>query len=246
MMKKTLIASALLAGSSAAMAEFSGNVALATDYVFRGISQTDNQVAIQGGFDYVHESGIYAGTWASNVDPSFFNPASPSNPNGGNDPQIEHDMYIGYSSELANGIGYDVGFLYYSYPGFNDANTNEIYLKGSYKDFSASINYSDELDFLPSTESAWYIAGGYDMKLPADFGLSFHVGYNFGDAFDVAISTPFKYGFRDSYTDWSVGLTKSLMGIDLGLTYTDNNIDNNDCNLNICDSKFVFSVSKSL
>jgi len=241
MMKKTLIATALLAGSSAAMAEISGNVALTTDYVFRGISQTDNQMAIQGGLDWAHESGVYVGAWASNVNSELFG--------GSVDPQIELDMYVGYSGEIANGIGYDVGYLRYQYPSNKSnpsVNTNEIYAKGSYKDFSASINYSDELDFLPSSESAWYIAGGYDMKLPADFGLSFHVGYSFGDAFDVAVSTPIEYGFTDSYTDWSVGLTKSVMGVDLGLTYTDNNIDNNDCDLNICDSKFVFSVSKSL
>jgi hypothetical protein len=72
MIKKTLIATALLASSSAAMAEISANVTLASDYVFRGVSQTDNQMAIQGGFDWGHDSGFYVGTWASNVDSQFF------------------------------------------------------------------------------------------------------------------------------------------------------------------------------
>jgi uncharacterized protein (TIGR02001 family) len=62
----------------------------------------------------------------------------------------------------------------------------------------------------------------------------------------VSNNTPAKYGLSNSYTDWSLGLSKSLMGVDLGLTYTDNNIDKADCDLNICDSKVVFSVSKSL
>ena len=66
--------------------------------MFRGISQTDNQIAIQGGFDYEHESGLYVGTWASNVDSSFFQ--------NGTDPQTELDGYVGYSGELGV-IGYD-------------------------------------------------------------------------------------------------------------------------------------------
>ena len=89
MMKKTLIATAVMAATStAALADITGNVAMTSDYVFRGISQTDNQMAIQGGLDYAHESGIYVGTWASNVSPDFFNGA-------GNDPQIELDLYGG-------------------------------------------------------------------------------------------------------------------------------------------------------
>ena len=47
---------------------FSANVGLYTDYIFRGYTQTQNEPAIQGGFDVEHSSGLYAGTWASNVD----------------------------------------------------------------------------------------------------------------------------------------------------------------------------------
>ena len=90
MMKKTLLAAAMLATSSAAFAEISGNVTLASDYVFRGISQTDNQIAIQGGLDYARDNGLYVGTWASSVDPTFFD--------NGRDPQIELDIYAGYAA----------------------------------------------------------------------------------------------------------------------------------------------------
>jgi uncharacterized protein (TIGR02001 family) len=86
MMKKTLIATALMAAiSTTALADISGNVGMTSDYVFRGISQTDNQMAIQGGLDYEHPSGLYVGTWASNVSSDFFNGT-------GNDPQIELDL----------------------------------------------------------------------------------------------------------------------------------------------------------
>jgi uncharacterized protein (TIGR02001 family) len=189
MFKKTLIATALLAGSSAALAEISGNVNLATDYVFRGWSQT---------------------------------------------------IYGGFSGELANGVGYDLGYIRYEYPGYGDADTNEVYLGGSFSNFSAKLVYSDELAFIGSKESAWYLAGGYEMELPEGFGLSASLGYSFGDAFDNDV-------FSDSYLDWSIGVTKSVGGVDLGLTYTDVDLDSaDDCNSDICDTKFVFSIGKSL
>ena len=65
---KTLLASALLASASVAQAELSANVAAVSNYFWRGVSQTDDKAAVQGGIDYSHESGLYAGTWASNID----------------------------------------------------------------------------------------------------------------------------------------------------------------------------------
>jgi len=246
MMKKTLLATALMAASTATMAEISGNVALATDYVFRGFSQTDNQMALQGGLDYAHESGFYIGTWASNVDSDFFNTTSSTT----RDPQLELDVYAGYSGELANGIGYDLGVLHYDYPGYSDADTDEIYVSGSYKGFSASLNYSDELSFIGSDQSAWYLKGAYETTLPwYEVGFSAHLGYNYGDAYDVSDSDRLKgdTGFYDSYTDWSIGFSKAVYGVDLGLTYTDLDLDSkDDCKKDYCDSKVVFSVSKSL
>lgn len=253
-MKKTLIATSLMAASTATMAEISGNVALVSDYVFRGASQTDNQMALQGGFDYEHDSGLYVGTWASNVDSSFFNSDSL---NSGTDPQIELDLYAGFSSEFGNGIGYDLGYLRYEYPGYGDADTNEVYASLSYSDFSASVNYSDELNFWASDQSGWYLKAAYETTLPwYEIGFSAHIGYSTGDAFDVDASDIAKgdSGLSDSYTDWSIGVSKSVYGVDLGLTYTDlTDIEAYDdmgvkdkCRDDWCDSKIVFSVSKSL
>jgi uncharacterized protein (TIGR02001 family) len=246
MMKKTLIATAMLATTTVAQAEISGNVAMASDYVFRGASQTDNQMALQGGFDYAHDSGFYVGTWASNVDSSFFYNSS--------DPQLEVDMYAGYSGEY-KGFGYDAGFLRYEYPGSEHVNTNEWYVSGShsmgdYGDLSLSANYSPKLQFIASDQSAWYWKLGYDKTLPwYEIGLSAHYGYNTGDAFDVNASSS-DSGWSDSYSDWSIGLTKSVYGVDLGITYTDlTDIkfqDGTKCNDDWCESKVVFSVSKSL
>ena len=252
MIKKTLFAAAMLATSSAAFAEISANVTLTSDYVFRGVSQTDNQVAIQGGFDYAWDNGFYVGTWASNVDPDFFNGA-------GHDPQTEVDFYAGYAGEY-KGFGYDVGYLRYEYPGFSTADTNEVYVNGSYSndygDFGVSVNYSDELAFLPSDQSAWYVAASYDRTLPwYEIGLSLHVGHSFGDAFDVGLNNILtgNSGLSDSYTDWSIGVSKSWMGADYALTYTDlTDLETEvlpgvtvNCNDDFCDSKIVASISKS-
>ena len=231
MIKKTLIATALLASSSTALAEISANVTLATDYAFRGVSQTDNQFAIQGGFDWSHSSGIYLGTWASNVDSQFFG--------GGTDPQIELDLYGGFASEFSNGLGYDIGYLRYQYPGGSDFNTNEFYGSLSYMGFSASVNYSDELAFVGSDSSAWYWAAGYEHTFPYEIGFSAHIGYNAGSAYsdDDALG--------GTYTDWSLGLSKNVAGVDLGLTYVDNTVSKSDCGSNVCEARVVASIAKS-
>ena len=143
MMKKTLLAAAMLATSSAALAEISANVTLASDYVFRGISQTDNQIAIQGGFDYAQDNGFYVGTWASNVDPDFFN---------GDRDKTRRPRSISMSVTVASTtiLATTSVTCAMSIPGFGDADTNEVYVSGSYMGFGLSVNYSDELSFLPS------------------------------------------------------------------------------------------------
>ena len=232
MIKKTLIATALLASSSTALADISANVTLASDYAFRGVSQTDNQFAIQGGFDWASDMGIYLGTWASNVDSQFFG--------GATDPQIELDLYGGYANELSNGFGYDIGYLRYQYPGGSDFNTNEIYGVLSYKGFSGSVNYSDELNFVGSDSSAWYWKAAYEHTFPYEIGFSAHAGYSAGDAFsdDDALG--------GTYTDWSLGLSKNLAGVDLGLVYTDNNVSKSDCGgTNVCEAKLIATIGKS-
>lgn len=231
MMKKTLIASALLAGSSAAMAEISGNVALSSDYAWRGVSQTDNQMSISGGLDYSHDSGLYIGTWASNVDSQFFG--------GATDPQIELDVYGGYAGE-AGPISYDLGLIEYMYPGADNWNTLELYAGGGYAftdtvSGSAKFYYSD--DFFDSGESAWRLEAGVDVSLPMDFTLSALYGHNDGDAYDLA---------GTDYDDWSIGIGKSVAGVDLSLTYVDTSSDGETLFGDLADSRVIFSVSKSL
>ena len=100
----TLIASSALVSTSASAVEgLSANVGLTSNYLWRGVSQTDDGAAISGGIDYAADSGFYVGTWASNVD-------------FGDDASYELDFYAGFSGELPDGFGYDVGYIYYAYP----------------------------------------------------------------------------------------------------------------------------------
>ena len=238
MMKKTLMVAALLAGSQAALAEISGNVTLATDYRFRGISQTDRDPAIQGGFDYEHESGLYAGIWASNI--TF----------AGN---IEMDYYGGYAGNINDNIGFDVGVIYYDYPsdnqgsGDNDLEFWEIYggLSGDAGPVSLSGQISYSSDYFGETGDGVYTDLGASYGLPADFTLSAHFGYQYIEDGSVK-DEGFFSSDEDSYSDWSIGVSKSFMGVDLDLSYIDTNLGSSDCfGDKICDDTVVFSVSKS-
>lgn len=239
MMKKTLLAGALLAGSTAAMAEISGNISLATDYVFRGVSQTNEDPAIQGGFDWSHASGFYLGAWGSNVE---FDENAGSFPGESvNEASIEIDYYGGFANSFSSGLGYDVGGIYYSYPGSSgslDYDYYEFYggLGWTFNETwstSGKISYSPE--FFGDTGSAWYFEAGLDVALPAEFALSGHVGYQ-----TINDTDP------DNYLDWSAGVTKALWGVDLGLTAYGTNGNGSDLNGDLADTRAVFSISKSL
>ena len=209
------------------------NVALVTDYYFRGISQTDNDGAIQGGLDYSHDSGFYVGVWGSNVDFG--------------DTHIEVDTYVGYANEIGDtGIGYDVNFNRFNY---NDADfeTNEWTVGLSYSYFSTSYSYSS--DWYDSDESANYISLGFDYdELPMGLALSASVGKSFGDAFDkdeVGATTDF------DYVDYKVGVSKDIAGVTVDLSYVGNDLDREECtayaydyNKGHCDDRFILSLSK--
>jgi uncharacterized protein (TIGR02001 family) len=105
-MKKLLLALFVLAGITSAHAQVSGNLGLTSDYRFRGISQSQNAPAVQGGIDYNHKSGFYIGNWNSSVSSSVY-----TNGSG-----VESDVYAGYKKEIVKGVTLDVGSYNYFYP----------------------------------------------------------------------------------------------------------------------------------
>lgn len=235
----TLVAASALLATSSAMAwesadgqhSTSASVALSTDYVWRGYSQTDNDPAISGEFDYSHSSGLYLGTWASNV--SF-----------ATDADIEIDIYGGIAGELDNGLGWDVGVLRYLYPGTKDSvsgnlDWNEYHLALNYSFVSASVNYSS--DVYNSNETGVYYTLGADYDLPMGVALSAGVGY-----YDYNKKV-FGAGSPDSATDYHIGVSKDFAGFGFDLTYTDsNNKGEKLYGNNVADGRLIFTISKSM
>ena len=132
---------------------FSANVGLYTDYIFRGYTQTQNEPAIQGGFDVEHSSGLYAGTWASNVDWTTA---------GGymDKIRIEIDFYAGWATDLPFGdLGFDIGVLQFYYPGNDTADAvetdaTEIYV-GLSRDFLDGKFSASLTNYVVVSDDAW-------------------------------------------------------------------------------------------
>lgn len=219
-----LAAVALSLTAMAAQAEITGNVSAVSDYIWRGIGQSSGDPAIQGGIDYSHESGFYAGTWASNVD--FGNCC---------DENVEVDLYTGFRG--GDAVTWDLGIIYYWYPGADDIDFPEIYAGLGWEWLSGKVSYSN--DFGNSDESAVYLEANAAYDLPKNFGLNAHVGYSDGDAIDLF------YG--DSYMDWSVGVTYNISHFTLGLKYVDGSdlelLDGTPGDVSSSEAKAVFSVS---
>ncbi|MGV6826351.1 MAG: TorF family putative porin [bacterium] len=168
MKMKTIVLAcgAVLMGASAvAQAEVSANIGASSDYVWRGVSQTDGGAAVSGGLDFAADSGFYLGTWASNVDFGA----------GG---EVEWDLYGGFGGE-AGEMGYDVGVVYYAYPSSDDADFAEIYGSLSWGMLSGGINYTfygQNDDGLFDNGDLYYF-GALSFDLPQDFGLGLTIGH---------------------------------------------------------------------
>ena len=122
LMKKLLLALMMVSGISLAQAQVSGNASLTSDYRFRGISQTQNAPAVQGGIDYNHKSGLYVGNWNSSVSSQLYT----------NGAGVESDLYAGFKKEVYKDITLDVGSMNYFYPRATNGtstnfDTNELY-----------------------------------------------------------------------------------------------------------------------
>ena len=163
-MKKALAMTALAAAMipAANAVEVSGNVTLATDYKFRGYSQTDTSPAVQGGFDVGFDSGFYVGMWGSNVDFAK---------------SLELDYYAGYAGEINDSVSYDVGYIYYDYPGTPDEDDyEEFYASISVSDFTFGLAYSDDYYF--ETGEFYYVYADYSFDLGGGYGLGLHYGFS--------------------------------------------------------------------
>jgi uncharacterized protein (TIGR02001 family) len=196
-----------------------GNVGIYSQYVFRGLTQTDRKPAFQGGFDYAHASGFYAGTWGSNI--SWLHDAGVC----AHGCSLEWDLYGGYKYAINDDWGLDVGALYYYYPGsylggVTNPDTTELYLAGSWK--WASLKYSHAVSNtfgIPDSHNSWYLDLSANYPITDALTLNAHVGRQ-----EYKGSTNgFNNGDTLNYTDWKLGLTWAVNSWNLGAYYTDTN-----------------------
>lgn len=183
------------------------NIGGTTDYRFRGISQSSFKPAVQGGIDFSHKSGAYAGVWASNVNwiKDYI---------GATDGSLEVDFFGGYKGELAKDLGFDVGVIAYVYPSNNaptNANTNEIYAALTYGPVTAK--YSRSLgNFVANPNSA--ISQYLEVAASFDVGNGFSITPHLGRQ-----TIPNQTASAGDYTDYALTVNKDLgNGLSASLT----------------------------
>jgi uncharacterized protein (TIGR02001 family) len=182
------------------------NLALTSDYVFRGISQTGFDPALQGGLDYAFgDSGFYLGAWASNVDYG-----------DADGPDIELDSYAGWSHDVSDAWNLDVSLVHYAYLGSSDAYGNVDYLeaigKTTWNDtLTLMVGYAP--DYANLDVSTWYV----------NLGGTWDIGH------DMAVSAAFgrtRYsGGLGSYDDWTLGLSRQFGPVNAAINYYDTSGD---------------------
>ena len=191
---KTLVLAVATLASLPAMADMSYNLSATSDYRYRGLSQTDNGAALQGGADYTNESGFYAGAWASTI--TWIDDA-------GGGANIEFDFYAGKTGKFSDAVPYDFGVLTYQYPSHDLAvspNTTEIYGKLGFG--PAYVKYSHSVTDLfgfEDSDGSGYLDVGANIGLADTWTLDLHVGNQ-----DVKNYDDY------SYTDYLIGVTKDF------------------------------------
>lgn len=187
-------------GESSFPGEFSTNVALSTNYIYRGITQTDDGPAFSGGFDYAVDI-FYIGTWASNVE--------------WDGTSLEIDYYAGLTPS-AGAFDFDIGILYYAYPDSPDMPEQDFYeFYGGvsttlYEDIEVGLKFSYSPDFYGETGEAYYPEFNVGFSFLEDWSLSAHIGQQLFE--DDAI---------DEYIDWNIGVTYAAEWFDITVGYYD-------------------------
>jgi len=203
--------------------KLSMNVGIASQYVYRGLTQTNSTPAIQGGIDYKYNNSFYIGTWFSNT--SFYNDLLL-----GASSSLEVDGYVGYKGTIGNGWRYDVGALRYEFPGthpqtaLNAArlvrpNSTELYASIGYKWVNVKYSYAvGSLFGIPNTGGSYYLEGEGDIPiLDTGFELALHAGRQvFRGTSPEGISNNSLF----SYADYRIGIQKDIASYTLSIAVT--------------------------
>lgn len=229
MFKKTIIAG-LVAGAFAPALAFAqaapaptpehtltGNVGVYSQYIFRGLTQTNNDPALQGGFDYSHSSGFYAGAWMSNISWLTDSPAA----TGYTSSSLEMDFYGGYKGTISGDFGFDVGLLQYYYPGTHNtavnagtfkADTLELYGALTWKWLSAKYSHSlDDKTFgVNNSEGTYYFDLSANFPVTDKLTLMAHYGIQKFKGTSNLCGANTSNDTCASYDDWKIGASYAL------------------------------------
>lgn len=201
---------------AAAQGSWTGNASLTSDYTWRGVSSSNGDPAIQGGFDYAN-GALYAGVWASTID---FGDASDAN--------LEVSYYAGLADILANRVSWDLRATFFTYPGTDGSGPEGL-------EISAGLGYSFENGLWIGTDGAFSPGEDYVYaSLKAGYAL------NPSLSMDASLGS-YRSDTDGDYADWSVGATASRAGVSLDLRYWDTDIEN----FAPADERIVLTVSIS-
>ena len=209
-----LAAASLLPGMAAAQDSphaFTGKVALYSEYEYRGISQTAEKPALQLSLDYGHASGFYAGTFITNI--KWLKEAAEAGGFSSN-ANIEWDVYLGYKTEIAQGVTLDVGYLRYEYPSSSDfnpkPNTDEVYIGLGYGPVSVKYSYALSDTFgVANSEGSDFIEANLALPIVDKVTLTGHIGHQ-----------KYKNSSALDYTVWKIGAAYDFgNGLNAGAYY---------------------------
>jgi len=217
--------------SVAGAQSLTANVAVVSDYRFRGISQSFRRPALQGGVDWAHGSGFYLGTWASTVDDDFLTDTD----------GVEMNFYGGYKFPIGAGFTGDVGVLRYFYPGESLWNTTEIYIGASWEFLSLKYSHSVSDDTFGFTDSrnSGYLDLTAIYPISEGFNLIAHVGHQRFENYNEADYTDYRLGVTYDWSGFTWGA--SVYGTDEDFTFTKPNGKTRD----LGNATVVVSVSKT-
>jgi len=226
MIKTSLISLALC--SNLAMADWSTTVTGASDYTFNGVSQTDNGPAIQASLDKAFDNGLYAGSWASNVD-------------FGTDTNLEWDFYVGRYAELNSQWSIDYGIAYYTYHGESASSD------GNYPEVYAKFGFNNELG---NTEfNFWYSWDYFGTDAGHTIAMVAHTvelapNHNLRASFDISNSLDGnKYSWQatdKSYHHYRLAYQTSYEGFNIEVAAENTNLD-----WDTADERIVLSVART-
>jgi uncharacterized protein (TIGR02001 family) len=239
-MKKSILgmmlATSLTGISSSSFADafaaenFSANIAFTTNYLFRGVSLSDDEGAVSGGFDWGY-NGFYLGTWASSIDPA-------------EEETFEIDYYGGYTGEIG-GVAYSLDYIYYDYPGEESGDL-------AYYEYGGSLGYTFGGDLEPTigvlvlhspefygnTDEATAIEASFGLTLPNDFAFGVYYGNQDLDEDKNGI---------DDYDYYGVTLSKAIGKFEITAGYSDTDSDGDTFNVPDNDTgEFYLTIGASI